>query len=207
MNPTEVAASAYETALSTIRDEHHALALVMEVVQRVLTDIGRQHAEPDFALLAAALYYIDDFPERYHHPKEDQYLFDALRRHTTAFNETLDELQADHVRSGQMMDYLHHAFVHYQAGAPQGYARFRDAIDAYGVMLREHMDKEEHLLADARECLDEQQWQRIAAAFAANDDPLFGANAREAFRRLYLRIINLLPRKRRPNLHHHDPEC
>ncbi|MGQ0751183.1 MAG: hypothetical protein ACT4PS_11660 [Betaproteobacteria bacterium] len=45
-------------------------------------------------------------------------------------------------------------------------------------------------------------WQRIAAAFEANDDPLFGANGREEFRKLYLRIMNLLPRKVRLQLSH-----
>jgi len=192
--------SAYETALAAIRDEHHGLALVMEVLQRLLVDIGRQHAEPDFTLLAAALYYIDDFPERCHHPKEDEYLFDTLRRHTAHFNAVLDELQADHVRSGQMMAYMERALVRFQAGAPDGYAYFREAVEAYALMLREHMDKEERLLAEGRDAIGEKEWQRIADAFAANDDPLFGAHGREEFRRLYQRIINLLPRRLRLNL-------
>lgn len=189
--------SAYETALGIIREEHHRLTLVMEVLQRVLTDIGRQHAEPDFTLLATALYYIDDFPERCHHPKEDEYLFDALRRHTARFNAVLDELQGEHVRSGQMMAYAERALVRFQAGAPGGFARFREAVEAYAVMLHDHMQKEERLLAEARAALGEQDWERIAAAFAANEDPLFGAHGRDEFRKLYLRIINLLPRKLR----------
>lgn len=189
--------SAYADAAATIREEHHALSVLMQLLQRLLTDIENRHAEPDFALLATALYYIDDFPERCHHPKEDAYLFDALRRRTAEFNAVLDELQADHVRSRQMMDYMERGLVHYQAGARDGLARFKKAVDAYALMLREHMESEERLIEHARACLAEEDWTPIAKAFAANDDPLFGAACREEFRKVYMRIINLLPRKMR----------
>lgn len=199
--------SPYDIAADTIKHEHRALAAVMEVLQRLLADIGKQHAEPDFALLAAALYYIDEFPERCHHPKEDEFLFNALRRRTAEFNTVLDELQADHVRSAQMVGYLERALVHYQAAAPDGFVRFREAVDAYAVLLREHMRKEEQMLKRSRVVLDETDWQRIAAAFQANDDPLFGAHGRDEFHKLYLRIINLLPRKLRLHLQQPDAQA
>lgn len=186
---------AYEIAATTIKQEHHTLGLVVEVLERLLADVQRQHAEPDFTLFSAALHYIEDFPERCHHPKEDQYLFDALRRRTADFDSVLDELQADHIRSGQMVAYMERALVRWQAGAADGIARFKDAVDAYAVMLRQHMEAEESLLERARSVLGEEDWQRIAAAFDTNDDPLSGANGREEFRKLYLRILNLLPRK------------
>lgn len=187
--------SAYEVTVATIKQEHHTLQMVVETLQRLLNDIERQYAQPDFVLFAAALLYIDEFPERCHHPKEDDYLFAALRRRSTAYNHTLDELQADHVRSAQMLSYAERAMVRYQAGAADGFARFKNAIDAYAVMLSQHMQTEEKVLASAREALPEEDWTRIAAAFEANDDPLLDANGGEEFRKLYFRIMNLLPRK------------
>jgi hemerythrin-like domain-containing protein len=196
--------SAYEVAAATIKQEHHTLGVVMEMLQRLLADIERQHAAPDFGLFAAALLYIDDFPERCHHPKEDEHLFDTLRRRTAAFNSVLDELQADHVRSSQMLTYMERALVSYQAGRADGLSRFKGAVDAYAIFLFQHMRTEEELLDTAREILTEEDWQRIAAAFEANDDPMTGANGREEFRKLYLRIMNLLPRKiRLPQKSHH----
>jgi hemerythrin-like domain-containing protein len=189
--------SAYEVAAATIRYEHHTLGLVVEALQRLLTDIEKQYAEPDFALFAAALYYIEDFPERCHHPKEDEYLFNALRRRTAEFNATLDELQADHIRSGRMVTYMERSLVRFQAGVADGLARFKEAVDAYVVMLRQHMHTEEIVIERARDILSGEDWQRIAEAFGANADPLFGANGREEFRKLYLRIVNMLPRKMR----------
>ena len=194
----------YEVAAATIRQEHHTLELVIEMLQRLLADISKQHREPDFALLAAALYYIDDFPERCHHPKEDEHLFRAVRRRTAAFSPLLDELQAEHVLSARMNGCLQRALVHYQGGAPDGLKRFKDAVDRYAGMLRDHMRKEEALLDRVADCLTEEDWREIDAAFDADDDPLFGTHRREEFRKVYLRIINQLPSKMRLALQRHD---
>ncbi|MFN7087583.1 MAG: hemerythrin domain-containing protein [Burkholderiales bacterium] len=186
---------AMAAAIEVIRQEHRALATVMEVMQRLLAEIAAQHVPPDFTLLSAALYYVADFPERCHHPKEDEHLFKALRRRTTQFNAVLDELQAEHVHSGRMLTQLQCALVRYQGGAAGGLEAFRAAITAYAAMMDEHMRKEDALLERARQTLAAEDWQAIAAAFGANDDPLFGTGRREEFHRLYLRILNLLPRK------------
>lgn len=195
--PEDAALSARDVSVAIIKQEHRALDMVLRVLQRLVADIVEQHFERDFALLAAALYYIDDFPERFHHPKEDKYLFKALRRRTAQCNAVLDELQAEHIRGAQMTGYLQSAFVHYQGGAPDGIKLFRAAVDAYAAMLRDHMRKEEELLAQPEEYLTEEDWREIAAAFDANDDPLFGEHQREEFRKLYFRIVNLLPSKMR----------
>jgi len=186
-----------EIATETIRQEHRTLGAVVGVLQRLLRDIATERIEPDFRLLSAALYYIDDFPERCHHPKEERYFFSTLRERSSEFDPLLDELESEHVTSAHTMAHLHRALVHYQADAPQALAALRAGIDAYAAMLSEHMRKEEYLLAQAESVLTPDDWSAMAAAFQSDDDPLFGAKPRETFRRLRLRIENLLPRKMR----------
>ncbi len=43
-------------------------------------EIRDRGAKPDFGLLGAMIYYIDTVPERFHHPKEEQYLFWPIAR-------------------------------------------------------------------------------------------------------------------------------
>lgn len=189
--------SASDVAIAVIKQEHRGLTMVVQVLQRLLFDIAGLRTEPDYALLSAALYYIEDFPERFHHPKEDEHIFKALRLSSAEFNPVLDELQAEHIRSAHMMSILQRALVHYQGGAPEGLARFHAAVDAYAAMLDEHMRKEEELLYKAQGRLSAEDWAAITAAFEANDDPLFGSSCREEFRKLHYRIVMLLPRKMR----------
>ena len=189
--------SAYELVVETIKQEHRVLGHVVEVLQHSLRDIAAEHAEPDFNLLAVALYYIDDFPERLHHPKEDEHLFKTLRARCPEFDAVLDDLEQEHVRDAQMVREMHAALVHYLAGAYGSLEAFKSCVDAYASMLREHMRKEENLLERAVTSLPESAWQDILAAFSANEDPLLAHDVRTEFRKLYRRIQNLLPRKLR----------
>lgn len=185
-----------DRAVAVIESEHRTLATVVTALQRLLTDVRQGHVEPDFRLLATMLYYIESFPESQHHPKEDQYLFKALRARTREGAAVLDELQGEHVRTGQMVAYLAQTLVRYQGGAPDGLDSFTAAVDAYAALLSDHMRKEERVvlpLADAH--LTEADWAAMAAAFTENRDPLFGEEASQEMRRLRQRIANLVPRK------------
>ncbi|MDH5534922.1 MAG: hemerythrin domain-containing protein [Betaproteobacteria bacterium] len=196
--------SAREDAVGTIRSEHLSLETVVEALQRIIAEIAAGHAEANFALLSAGLYYFDDFPERCHHPKEDEFLFKALRRRTAVFNDVLDELQGEHIRSAQMMAYLHRALVHFQGGAPEGLRELQAGVDAYAALLAGHMRKEERLLASAQEHLREADWLEIAGAFKTNIDPLFGGSHSPDYGRLYSRIVTLLPTKLRKQMRRED---
>ena len=170
---------------------------MVEVLQHSLRDIAAEHSEVDFKLLASILYYIDDFPERMHHLKEDAYIFKPLREVSADSNAVLDELLGEHGLSAKMLRDMHAALVHYLAGAYGSLQAFISCVDAYAAMLKEHMRKEEELLARAGPSLSESKWQDILAAFAANEDPMASHDVRTEFRNLYGHIQNLLPRKMR----------
>lgn len=184
-------------AIDTIRQEHRSLVQVLELLRHLLRDIAAAHTAPEYHLLSLALYYIDDFPCRLHHPKEDQYLFTAIRRHTGEFDALLDELQADHARDDRAMRELYRLLVLYQAGAPRALDNLRAALDRYNDVLQGHMHKEETLLEAAADYVPDDEWRTIAEAFTADEDPLFGENRRREFSILHHRILNLLPRKMR----------
>ena len=188
---------ALEVAVATILQEHHTLGIVISALQQWLARVERGHAEPDFGFFSAAVYYINDFPERFHHPKEEEHLFEVVRSRTDRFDAAIDALQAEHVRSARMITRLERALVHYQGGAPNGLAQFKAAVDTYAELLSDHMRKEEALLEQIPAFLSDEDWRRIAAAFEVNDDPLYGSRAGQEFAQLYLRVVNMLPSKMR----------
>ena len=72
-------------ATTIIRDEHRALASVVKGLQFLVQEIQNRGQTPDFPLLQSIVSYIEQFPDKLHHPKEDQSLFPALRlRHPAA---------------------------------------------------------------------------------------------------------------------------
>lgn len=59
-----------KSSLQIIRDEHSALAAMLRSLS-MMVDRGPGDApEQYFDVLRAMLFYIDEFPERLHHPKK-----------------------------------------------------------------------------------------------------------------------------------------
>lgn len=185
------------TAVETIKAEHRALADVLVLLQHLLRDIVAGHTEVDFRLLSSALYYLDDFACCCHHPKEERYLFVAIRRYVPHALGTLNGLQAEHHRDDGYVRGLHRLLVLYQAGAPDALIRLSSTLDIYAAMLFDHMRREEALMETVGDAIPAVEWNAIAKGFAAEDDPLFGKSPKQEFAKLRDRIANLLPRKMR----------
>ena len=194
-------AAARNAALTRLRDEHRALARVIEALETVTAQAAGHAAEPDFALLASMLYYVDAFPEQVHHPREERHLFAILRRRSAQSAAALDRLEREHRRSPDLLSELERALVHWQGGAPDGIDRFALALGRFCEFNWSHMRTEEtSVLPEAERTLTDADWLAMAEAFGANDDPLFGIQRRREFDRLYHRIANLAPRKLRLTL-------
>ena len=193
--------NARDIAVATIKQEHRSLTRVLHTMQALLNQVVSSYGSTEFGLLSAALYYVDDFQERCHHPKEDEYLFKALRAATSEFNGELDALEAGHVSSAHAVSQLHRYLVHYQGGSATGLDLLKAGVDTYATQMTAHMRREEELLERCADVISEPEWLRIADAFDENDDPLFGGNRREAFGRLYHRLVLLAPRKLKARLH------
>jgi hemerythrin-like domain-containing protein len=82
-------------ALAVIESEHAALAAILSGLRYFVRSAARGCA-PDPALLDKMLDYVEFFPERLHHPREDGHLFRRLRARTHEMDDMLDRLEAEH---------------------------------------------------------------------------------------------------------------
>jgi hemerythrin-like domain-containing protein len=189
--------AACDIVTGVLVEEHRTLRIVLHILQRLLHEISQFGTPPDFHLLAELVYYIDDFPERVHHPKEEKHLFPIVRRRTARFDTLIDRLRTDHARSAQMLIRMQRDLVHFQAGARNGLSRLSADAARYADLLEEHMQAEEQLLRDARDALTEDDWEHLARGLGARRDPLTADDTRHEFRVLRLRILTALPTKMR----------
>jgi len=181
-------------AVRIIREEHRALAAVLHGMLHLVGEIGARGRAPDFRLLDAMVYYIDTFPERFHHPKEDRYLFRILRQRHPGAAPLLDRLQTEHRAGAEKIRELEQALARYQAGGAAEFSNFRAAVEAYAGFHWDHMRAEEgELLPMAEKFLTPADWEEIDTAFLGHTDPLLGADVGAKYDALFSRIVNLAP--------------
>jgi branched-chain amino acid transport system ATP-binding protein len=185
-------------ALSAIRAEHRSLAAVIHGLVHLVR--SARDVAPDFALLAAMLRYIEDFPERFHHPKEDEWLFARLRQRHAPAAALVDALQREHAEGAWRIRALRRALGRWQAAqgdiAATGSARdaFVELAGDYATFHWEHMRREELEAMPLCEAhFEAGDWAAIDAAFAAHDDPLSGASPATEFAELFRRIVRAAP--------------
>ena len=181
-------------SIRIIQDEHRSLAAVLNGMLFLVHEIRDKGARPDFNLFGAMLYYLDAVPERFHHPKEERYLFWLLRIRHPGATPVLDRLKREHQENAERIRTLEQALVHYQQGGEREFASFLAAVEAYAALQSEHMRIEENeVLPLAATHLTASDWEAIDAAFLGHTDPLLGVDAGARYATLFSRIVDLVP--------------
>ena len=181
-------------AIRIIRDEHRAIAAILHGMLFLVRKIRDRGATPDFNLFGAMIYYIDAFPERFHHPKEDRYLFHVLRiRHPDSVS-LLDRLEDEHRTGAYKIRALEQALARYQHGGVSEFPDFAKAVEDYAAFHWKHMRAEEdEVLPLAEKHLSAADWDGVDTAFLGHVDPMHGAGAEGEYQALFTRIVNLAP--------------
>lgn len=186
-------------SLRIIREEHSSLAAMlqslMQMVRRGPMHDGKDDSEVFFDVLRAMLFYIDEFPEQHHHPKESDLLFPRVAKAAPHTLSAIDQLERDHAEGESRVRELMHLLLAWELLGESRRQAFIDAVTAYIDFYLEHMRLEETaILPEAERHLTEADWQALDAAFANNPDPLNERIPRDPmFDRLFTRIVMTAP--------------
>lgn len=179
-------------AIKIIRDEHRALAAVLEAMKYIVKGVRDGRFDPDFRLLSMFVDYIVRVPEESHHPKEDDVLFPLVRQSCEEAVPILDELQRQHHAGRDHLLELALALIHYQAVGEAGFERFAGVVERYLAANWAHIELEETRLLPLLEArLGTEARAAIDAAFAANADPWRGRDGE--FEALFTAIVAATP--------------
>ena len=181
-------------SLRIIESEHRSISAVLDGLAHFADQGLEKKPVPDARVFRAMLQYLDLFAERMHHPKEDLYLFAALRRHGCETHEVLGRLEGDHQQGVAAIRALEQAFLHYEEGGAPFFEAFARRIKNYTTFYREHMRAEEKVIFPlAEELLDEEDWRQIDIAFATHVDPLASPAEERDLKALFTRIVTITP--------------
>ncbi|MBM4219922.1 MAG: hemerythrin domain-containing protein [Gammaproteobacteria bacterium] len=182
-----------QKAIGIIYDEHRSISAVLSGLKSLALMAKDGKLKPEFGVFRAMIYYIDAFPERMHHPKEDAFLFAHLLRRDPGAREVVESLKAEHVLGAQLVRDLEQAMLAYEQTWPKGADKFIAAVEAYSQFHWNHMRREEReVIPRAEQVLKAEDWDDIERAFAGNADPIADLRSSD-FNALYQRILTLAP--------------
>ncbi|MGI9319568.1 MAG: hemerythrin domain-containing protein [bacterium] len=180
-------------SLTIIKNEHRSLGAVLYCLKQLVSavDGGKQ---PDFRVFHGLLMYIDRFLDRYHHPKENKYLFPAVLNRNPDLAATIELLGKQHREGEQMFIKVLKALSAYEYHGQPAFEEFKQAVSEYTTFEFEHAQKEEsEILPVAESTLSKEDWQLIDAAFLDHHDPMFGDKPTAEFSALHRQIVSIIP--------------
>ncbi len=174
--------------IDSLHQDHANLAKLLDALERQLA-LFDEGETPDFDIVRGVIDYCLNYPDLYHHPKEDLVL-ERLQAADPVAAAAVGDLAAEH----RDLAALTHRFadavqaVLQDLEVPRG--PFDEAARRFLETYREHMNKEEReFLPAARRSLGETDWADIDARLAQPEDPLFGAPGEERFAALSRDIL------------------
>ena len=180
-------------AISILKSEHRSISAVLHGLKELARMAHDSTVRPRFQVLRSMLRYIDEYPERLHHPKEDEHLFARVAARAPQARKLIDELKKEHEQGAGLIRELERTLLFFEEGWPAGGREFQQAVDAFADFHWQHMRKEElELLPIAERVLTAGDWRAIERAFATNLDPIAELQERD-YERLFSRIANLAP--------------
>lgn len=181
-------------AARIIREEHAALAAMLHSLLAMLRQGPDNKPERFFDVLRAMLFYIDEFPEQRHHPKESNLLFPRLARARPALMPVIERLESDHLAGEGKVRHLQHMLLAWELIGESRREAFESQAREYVGFYLNHMRTEEtELLPAAEQALSEEDWSALDAAFALDRDPMTGGIRDRHFDRLFSRIVLTAP--------------
>lgn len=181
-------------AIALIQDEHRSLAAVLHGLKRRV-DEARSGATPlDHASFGRLLQYVHDYPEKRHHPKEEQSLHRLMRERGDRAHDLLQQIEGEHLREYELVTQVQTAWARCADGvngAEGPLVQLDAALARLSAHVWEHMRQEEEaLLPLAMEVLTPGDWKEVVEMFRGKHDGGFGEWSEEDFRRDFIRMAN-----------------
>ena len=181
-------------ALQIIRDEHTAVSAVLRSLLQMIECLPDDEPERYFDVMRAMLFYIDEFPERRHHPKESDLLFPKVARAVPQLMPVIRRLEDDHLAGEARVRELQHLLIGWELLGDSRRETFQKAVREYVDFYLSHMRIEEtEILPAAINTLSVADWEELDAAFRQQQDPLVTGSHDPIYDRLFTRIVMKTP--------------
>jgi hemerythrin-like domain-containing protein len=171
-----------------LQEEHRNIAKLLNVLEQELKVFDRSE-RPDYDVFQAIIEYFQEYPGRFHHPKED-IVFRVLKERNTTLAGAVGDVEADHPVEGERLRRFAQMVEDILADQELPRQEFHAAAEDFIQHQRRHMGMEERLLFPAAlEALTAEDWAQIDARTEDHKDPIFDGAILSKFQNLHNTIL------------------
>ncbi len=158
-----------KTDVTAVMVEEHRLILRMIALVEANTRMLEEGKFRDWQFYLDAVDFIRNYADRFHHAKEEEVLFKALVMNgMPEQNSPVAAMLMAHDQGRGLVRGLEEAALKALAGVPGQIPKLSENARGYAMLLRDHIDKEDHILYPlAERVLPEAMRPPMAAAYAA----------------------------------------
>ena len=98
-------------SITTINEEHDTLGAMLNSVRMMIQRGPAHQPELFFDIMRAMLFYIDEVPEKQHHPKETEVLFPLVAKRSPVSAELIQRLNKEHHKGEASIRDLQHKLL------------------------------------------------------------------------------------------------
>lgn len=172
------------TAIRQLHEDHINIAKLLDLLE-VQLGMFHQGERPDYALMMDIMQYMTNYPDLFHHPKEDL-IFERLMERDVSARLVVKDLMNKHAVLAEMGN----EFLESLRTVVNELMVEREIMESQGrnyiATLRDHMDVEEgQVFPLASKTLTQEDWAEIDGAMEAMEDPLFGSAVENEYLALY----------------------
>ena len=170
--------------LEELHRDHVNLAKVLRLLEKQLADVqSMEHI--DLEVLSEIVDYVQTYPDRVHHKRED-IIFSVYLEHSTTSRDLVERLMEEHML---LFDKTRNLRVHieqWRQDSPVPRGRMVSIIADYLQMQWDHLNLEENsVFGLLHQELTPADWERIEAIMPLSNDPLFGNRMMQRFENIF----------------------
>ena len=155
-----------------LRKDHRKMGLLLDILEQQIAPL-RDGEEPDYEVMREIMTYCVNYPDRFHHPKED-----IVYRRLIELGASASQVGDMEVAHQELRGLTQRLYDATEEGHKSGSANrevLTSLLESFVDSYRLHIDAEETVFFPlAEDLLSPEDWSAIRAEVAEMKDPLFG---------------------------------
>lgn len=174
--------------IDDLHQDHINISRVLDILESQVARLEGGE-RPDYYLMSKIVEYVQEYPDIFHHPREDAMFSVYLEDHEEG-RDQIEALRREHGELAAMTVALRETVECLFHGGVVSREEVLEQMKEFIDRQREHLDKEEgEVFPLLKKALTAEQWDRVDTMVPLVADPVFGPNLKSQYDALYRRLF------------------